>query len=436
MADDTEPTRASIIESTSPAELFGPEAVSLPRALKSSYAKLIRRFGPDHDPEAFEHIRSLYERARHAPVAPQGDAPEVPSDPDSTGPYEARAPSSEPSSPPQALSRALDREDWDVVEHHVDEAPGPVIEADADLWLEAAWALTEARLFETPAARLRARLDALEWVAHAVELPILLEVEELILTGLAFLEAGEDPHVLDDLLSAIRRAWTGDVVAAAQIWREAGPELASASDLDAQVRGLELHHPLVHRCLTQVNARVSDAEAVHQVWMRGRIEPGPALRDRRLRRRLSPSFLATSFELQEVLRLGVLIGTLITGLVLAAMAVHALVPAASTVAYGVSCGSVCTLVFFTYWRITSDAALRPKSSWTPKLRAMVVGALREEALWPHELVGATLPAWERVPVRTDSTMLDLEQDRSLVLASMTDAHFERVRARMREEASR
>ncbi len=49
---------------TDPAALFGAQALSDLRSLKRSYARLIRAWGPEQHPEAFQHIRRLYELAR------------------------------------------------------------------------------------------------------------------------------------------------------------------------------------------------------------------------------------------------------------------------------------------------------------------------------------------------------------------------------------
>lgn len=62
------------LEARTPAELFG-EAAEDPTQLKRAYARLIRAHGPESDPEAFEHIRRLYEQAQAELKAPK-PAPE------------------------------------------------------------------------------------------------------------------------------------------------------------------------------------------------------------------------------------------------------------------------------------------------------------------------------------------------------------------------
>ena len=57
---------------STPVELFGVEALTSPRHLRRAYASLIREFTPEQHPEAFAHIRRLYERARRRLVAPPG----------------------------------------------------------------------------------------------------------------------------------------------------------------------------------------------------------------------------------------------------------------------------------------------------------------------------------------------------------------------------
>ena len=55
--------------------VFG-DAIGDPRALKRAYAALVKRFGPESDPEAFEALRRLYEAAcaAPAPAAPGAEA--------------------------------------------------------------------------------------------------------------------------------------------------------------------------------------------------------------------------------------------------------------------------------------------------------------------------------------------------------------------------
>ena len=52
------------LDHSSAAELFGVEALGDPKALRKAYARLIRQFTPETHPDAFAHIRRLYEEAR------------------------------------------------------------------------------------------------------------------------------------------------------------------------------------------------------------------------------------------------------------------------------------------------------------------------------------------------------------------------------------
>lgn len=56
----------SPLDHPTPESLFGAEACADRKALRRAYARLIKRFGPETHPEAFEHIRRLYEEARSA----------------------------------------------------------------------------------------------------------------------------------------------------------------------------------------------------------------------------------------------------------------------------------------------------------------------------------------------------------------------------------
>ncbi len=62
------------LDAHTPHELFG-EATNDAAALKRAYARLIRTHGPETDPEAFRHIRALYEQAVADLAAPKVEAP-------------------------------------------------------------------------------------------------------------------------------------------------------------------------------------------------------------------------------------------------------------------------------------------------------------------------------------------------------------------------
>jgi len=70
------------LDHTTPEDLFGAATLGDRRALRKAYARLIKRFDPEHHPAAFEHIRRLYEQARSgASAQPARQAPSPASTP-------------------------------------------------------------------------------------------------------------------------------------------------------------------------------------------------------------------------------------------------------------------------------------------------------------------------------------------------------------------
>lgn len=65
------------LEARTPEDLFGPAAADAAQ-LKRAYARLIRKHSPESDPEAFQHIRRLYEQAQAALNAPKAPAEREP----------------------------------------------------------------------------------------------------------------------------------------------------------------------------------------------------------------------------------------------------------------------------------------------------------------------------------------------------------------------
>ncbi|MEO1337987.1 MAG: hypothetical protein AAFV29_20250, partial [Myxococcota bacterium] len=254
----------SVLASASPVELFGTEALKSPTALKRAYAKLIRQYGPDHHPDVFAHIRALYERARAGDVvecvaevdvtepgvedfvAAESDVPNVFIDPRSAlppfapVPESASMPESTPVSedalsdvsPADALSRYLEEEAWQSAEKLLTDEAGHLLANAPALWLEAAWAVTEACVFQTPPARLRRRLKILDAIGFEVDVDTVQHLEALLLLGLEVAEARDDPKVPDALIVAICDAYFADDVRCAERWLALNETLGEGDELE------------------------------------------------------------------------------------------------------------------------------------------------------------------------------------------------------------
>ena len=433
---EDEVSREDILARTTPEDLFGIEALRNPRALKRAYAKLIRRFGPDHDAEAFRHVRAVYERARYAPPSSAGKPNG--NDPLKTARLETLAVDSDETrtahpDPVAELEHALQAHDWVSVAHHVDHAAGPIVQAAPDVWLEAAWTLTETQLFDTPTPQLRRRLETLEWNAAFFDLTTLLEVEELVLIGISFNEAASDPHVSASLLDAIRSTWSVDTLAAAKRWSETSASLSASVDLHREARHLQLYHPLVFRCLIQVNERISDATSTHRSWLTGELPRTVLLNDPQLRKQLSPDWADRAREMQQFIRPSLAVMAALGAGVASVSLLGKLFPLGG---YGLLILPIAVgLISLKLVDHLAPQTKPPPSRWSAALRDQVVRCMRSQTLWPHEIVNSVIVDWESTEFGPGRTLLDIEQDGSLILASMTRKHVDRVSERLQQEAA-
>ncbi len=422
MGDTEDPTRDQVLGAVDPTDLFG-DADG--RALKRAYARLIRRFGPDHEPEAFEHIRALYEMAKSGPPVEDPAAAEVPR----FEPPETSAPTAE--SALSALYSALDDEDWPQVARHVDEGAGRIVQLSSELWLDAVLAITEACLEDTSVSTLQDRLRTIDALPYDFDLDQLQEVEELLLTTIEFKNASADSKTNKVLLDAIHSARVADPLQCAQIWHEAQETLGGSTALESDVTRLLHRYPLVFRCLCQVNARITDAEHTHRLWLTGRANKHPRIKNRGLRGALSPSIRATIGGVPGALWVVISMVGGVASLALSAWLANEVWGTKSSVVL-----STVAVTIFTLWLIAHyrpPPPIRTPSRWTPELREQVIQTLRGEVLWPHELIGSVMYRWEDQGQNTDGTLIDLEQDRSLLLACMSEAHIARTEQRLREE---
>ncbi|MEM7675979.1 MAG: hypothetical protein AAF449_08250 [Myxococcota bacterium] len=445
----------SVLASFSPVDLFGAEALQSSSALKRAYARLIRRYGPDHHPQVFAHIRDLYEQARdgvgvqwvtevqdeaalaegaHTLTAERAASSSDimdPADPEADHcrvPVLAFEPIVEPSSevsPAVELSDSLNEENWDRVEKLLTDEAGYLLSHSPELWLDAALSVAEARVFQTSSVSLQRRLKILDSIGFVDDLTSVQRLEELLLLGLGAAEARADEDVPTPLLDALGQAYFADDVRCAELWLKLNGTLDDEALVPA-IERLTIRYPEVFRAFNQVNARVSQSEIKHHEWLEGgRLGRRLSLKDGQLRRVLQDSGPWWLFKSFQIIFLGIPLFLL------------TIVLAVALTGVGTFIGAV---MLFAVMGATDRAVrrylIRRPSAWRAPLRRRTIDVMQAQVLWPHEVVAAAMVRVgdldRYIPAKT---LIDLEQDRSLVVAAMTPAHVERVRARNEEESA-
>lgn len=406
MSDVGQIDREAVLAATEPAALFG-EAVAEPRALKRAYAALVKRFGPEGDPEAFEHIRRLYEAARDGaePAPPQPEAP--PPQPEVV-----------PEPPTARLRAAVTARDWQVVVDTVLGHSDALVRVDAGLLLHAVEQLVMAVGPWLGAGV----LDGLELLTRRTDLDMppkqALELEQDLMALRALRRAREDERVPQAWVEALRQAWYRGPVVCAQAL------LGASSALEALDAGAFDHIAHAHPTLLTLYHRARERVTREEAWYaanaprtdRPRL-PGVPLQRGALR--FVPSWV---FQ--------VLKG------VAAAVGLFAYMVFDETF-FRASAIYLMTLVLL---RVVLSLTWR-RISWTPPLpEAALVALAREHVLFPHELVDVLVPD-EPEPVglpspwKDDQPLLRFERDPLALVRVMTEAHVVRIEQRFAAEAT-
>ncbi len=267
--------RQQLMDSRTPAHLFG-DAAHDPRSLRRAYARLAKVYRPDDDPEAFQHLRGLFEAAKEAhrrgeaPAAVEaGTTPAPRQEPDPTGPPEAarrRPPTWNKQDPAHATPKP---------------AHDPLIDRLIAAQQSDDWH-TQLRLLHLHALRLmEERPRPTAWMAvriarhlaHHLE-PVDLELLQMLLVHPRFDDAGQGEH----LEHALRRAsWLKAAAADPRVpdalptellaLQEGGlPERARTlarirdipGDLTALLDHLEWNHPDLLSWITQACREIEE----------------------------------------------------------------------------------------------------------------------------------------------------------------------------------
>jgi hypothetical protein len=158
-------TRDEVLAAATPLALFGPDHRD-PKALKRSYARLIRAFGPENEPGVFAHIRALYERAQT------------------------------PDEPAPARNRPIDALREAFGSSNLDEALRIVVTHDLTLrvesalvWFQAIFVLADERTFQLPIELMQSWLSACDDAPDEVPDATVARLESLTLAGIAYQQA-------------------------------------------------------------------------------------------------------------------------------------------------------------------------------------------------------------------------------------------------------
>ncbi|MEM6930551.1 MAG: hypothetical protein AAF602_26680 [Myxococcota bacterium] len=393
--------RDAVMAATTPRELFG-DAADDPRELRRRYAKLLRAFPAEDDPEAHTHVRALFEQGRDAHEA----RPEV------TAPVD---------DPVSIVVAALDQDGTtllDAVEAHREVL---LAQTDGDLLAAALFRLVTLHgptlgpdafaLIESILVDARWDRDPAETDRFDVALATLRQVWA----------ARQDEDVYVALREAFPRLWGASPVVAATVLLETGERLRGR-DLDRGFAYLERRHPAALGLLVGARYRMAEAVAGHPPAL-----PDGLLDD--LRQSYPPTSESAGFALaveRQIDSLTVRIG----GTLLFAVPLLAVLPIWSALigGYALRVGAQWAAGWWLDQSRTTGTFAQVHDGDTREL----VEVCRSHALFPEELGPLVL----REPVPWDDhtyafidghPLLALERDDSVLLKMLTPAHVQRVR---------
>jgi hypothetical protein len=361
-------TRDELMNATSPSELFG-DALGQPQALRRAYASLIRQYRPEDDPEAFTHVRELYERALRGPSTP---------------------PEAHPSEPPTAP------------------VPQPPIDPLARIE-----ALLPSPPWDLSIAQLEQALHDIDSVP--VDVPVdpdrMARLEDRLLDGLAGHRVRADPDVPDALLAVAGHQ--GSRRELLDAFRRLGEEVPY-DRLHPAIERTALHHPAIWALYALAHRRLTHEGPTREGWMVG---------ERRSDR--DGPFLPSDVSMANVppavpWLLACLFGALGPIYVRGATS-----PAGSIIAVG-----MLTLVAW-HAAVAVQRALYPSIRYWQEPTRATARALLADGRWPHELLDASLGAIDDVPPAQrvwseGRSLLGLDTDLALLPGALTDAHTRRL----------
>lgn len=365
--------RDELLAASTPHDLFG-DAVGDRRGLKRAYARLAKQYRPDDDPEAFQHLRALYERALAGEQA--REAPQTPPEP--APPRDLLHASREAMAEPDFLARAAR------------EIPHPPWRLDAE--------------------RLQGLLDLLDQVPPDIPLDPdrLSRLEDRLLDGLAGHAALADPAVPDALVAVAGHA--GDRRALLEAFRALG-QATTYDELAAAVGHLELHHPPLWALYHLAHRRLVDDGDVREGWMEGTLLEGNT---------------APSFPFDVPMAHAGAWAPQIFGLGVAAVAMTQ-----EGVRWRWSLWFVLGVMAWHAGILIHRTIRGTYQDWTPGARAEAVRRLAA-GHWPHELLDRALAESDIAPDQRvfakGRTALALDTDLALLPHALTDAHAARVEA--------
>jgi hypothetical protein len=233
---DEVPDRDTLLAMRAPAELFG-DAAADGKALRRAWARVVRTYTPDDDPEAFQHARALFERARDALETPTVTPAVVP----------------EP-----ALREALENQDFHEV-FRVLRAFGPQLAAQSPDTLGRAIRITlmavGARCGPTALDDLELLLGRPEWTPDPA---LIRECEDDLIFLRALAEAANDPRVPPELIAAIRAMFRRGAETALETFADLTKEL-QPDRLGAALDHLFFAHGTVARQIVRSEILVANA---------------------------------------------------------------------------------------------------------------------------------------------------------------------------------
>ncbi|MEO1228924.1 MAG: hypothetical protein AAFZ18_08470 [Myxococcota bacterium] len=409
-------SREALLAATDHEEIFGPDPD--PRALKRAYARLLRSFRPDEDPEAFEHLRQLYEAAKDGRFVERVEASAKP-------PTETSTPADDREEAARALEAGEHVRLLELFAEHgfgwVDSAP--------ELWEAAAEILLGPMLLRLSLEqRTEIELclpyvhDALaEWSEHRLEFARAVEAAEA------------DPEVDRRWLDALKEAWPLTPPDRAERWRQLG---AALSPEEIYPESMRRAHPGLAFGLEAIAVSITGERRAQAEWLEGRggqqrfVDLSNEIRKRYGSRPSSRSVIGTLVMF--------LIGAVIIGGI--SWLVSWFSPGFGAI-FAVVVGVQVARELLFGEREEEARETSPRyvpGRWRKRRFPDLEDELREQALFPHEAIETLYVGGRDLKWLTpDHPLVTLQRERSILPSILTPEHVRRVRRRFEKaEAGR
>ena len=365
----------------------------------------------------------------------------------------------------QKLRKELEAGHWTQVQSLFDEHFPVLIETNSQLTCEAFEKLVCAQSFDFSDDDTEARLANVIGLSSHIAEPQLQLLELRLCVGREYRKALLDGALSTELLRSIRKGWLANRVTQADCWLKIKREFTKTVEdghemLASQLDHLQLYYPLLYKCYWDVESTLSGSWNTQCSWADGqkawtKSVDVPYLMRRGFRAGKPTESLMDRLRWLPLVSLAMLVVFLFIDTVV--------LPAAGTtflrpiVQWGViACGG-----FWVWWGASSaysvwevghqnfslSTVMRmvfwPEVGISPmneQRRQHLIGLMREQGIWPHELINEVISddtsALKGLKVLwpDNHPLLQLEQDKSLLVEVLDRKHLKRISFKKRKQS--